>query len=60
MVVHLEDLLRRRMPLLILSKMTRGELQRLAQLTAKLLNWDKASLDKEIDYCWQKYLHTNF
>ncbi len=59
MVVHLEDLLRRRMPLLILSKMTRGELQRLAQLTAKLLNWDKASLDKEIDYCWQKYLHTN-
>ncbi len=59
MVVHLEDLLRRRMPLLILSKITRTELQRLAQLTAKLLNWDKASLDKEMDCCWQKYLHTN-
>ena len=40
MVVHLEDLLRRRLPLLILSKMAPAELQRLARIAAKALAWD--------------------
>ncbi len=37
MVVHLEDLLRRRLPLLILSKMTLVELQRLAEIAPQRL-----------------------
>ena len=41
MVVHLEDLLRRRLPLLLLSKMTSAELQRLAGIAAKALVWDE-------------------
>lgn len=47
MVVHLEDLLRRRMPLLILAKMTQSELRYLAELVAKTLDWDKATLNDE-------------
>ena len=56
MVVHLEDLLRRRMPLLILSKMAPTELERLAELVGSALNWDKATLNNEIHACSQKWL----
>lgn len=56
MVVHIEDLLRRRMPLLILSRMTPSELQRLAWLTAKELNWDADRVDFEVKSCEQKWL----
>ena len=51
MVVHLEDLLRRRLPLLILSKMTRAELQRLAGIAAKTLDWDDEKMNKERELC---------
>ena len=51
MVVHLEDLLRRRLPLLLLSKMTPAELQRLAGIAAKALVWDENRLKAERELC---------
>ena len=56
MVVHLEDLLRRRLPLLILSKMTPAELQRLAGIAAKALAWDDDRMNRERELCMQKWL----
>jgi glycerol-3-phosphate dehydrogenase len=53
MVVHLEDLLRRRLPLLILSKMAPAELQRLAGIAAKALAWDDGMMDRECGRCMQ-------
>lgn len=55
MVVHLEDLLRRRIPLLILAKMTRAELLYLAEITATTLGWDQATLNNELESCLQYY-----
>lgn len=49
MVVYLEDLLRRRIPLLILVKMTQAELHYLAEITARTLGWDQATLNNELD-----------
>ncbi len=51
MVVHLDDLLRRRMPLLILSKLTNAELQTIARAVAPTLGWDEATLHREIENC---------
>lgn len=56
MVVHLEDLLRRRMPLLILAKMTSGELKQLAGIAAKALDWDDDKVNNELDICTRKWL----
>jgi glycerol-3-phosphate dehydrogenase len=56
MVVHLEDLLRRRLPLLILSKMTPAELQRLAEIAAKALAWEDDVMNMERELCMQKWL----
>jgi glycerol-3-phosphate dehydrogenase len=56
MVVHLEDLLRRRIPVLILSKMTQTELRRLAEITANTLDWDSATLNNELEICARKWL----
>ncbi|MCK9397835.1 MAG: glycerol-3-phosphate dehydrogenase/oxidase [Methylobacter sp.] len=54
MVVHLDDLLRRRIPLLILAKMTEGELRYLAEITARTLGWDEVALNAEFEMCAQK------
>ncbi|MDO9267540.1 MAG: glycerol-3-phosphate dehydrogenase/oxidase [Methylobacter sp.] len=54
MVVHLEDLLRRRIPLLILVKMTQSELRYLAEMTARTLGWDEATLNNECGMCIKK------
>jgi glycerol-3-phosphate dehydrogenase len=54
MVMHLDDLLRRRIPLLILAKITPDELNNLAQSTAKILAWDAKKTDDEIKRCLQK------
>ena len=51
MVVHLDDVLRRRMPLLILSRFSEDMLQRLAQRVAGLLGWDDARMQQEIARC---------
>ncbi|MGZ4955552.1 MAG: FAD-dependent oxidoreductase [Methylobacter sp.] len=54
MIVHLEDLLRRRIPLLILAKMTRSELRYLAELAARTLDWNESTLDDEYATCVTK------
>lgn len=51
MAVHLDDLLRRRLPLLILTKLTHHQLQRIALQAASVLQWnDKRVLD-EMERC---------
>jgi glycerol-3-phosphate dehydrogenase len=55
MVVHLEDLLRRRVPLLILAKMTLAELRHIAEIVAATLSWDEATLNSEVEMCIEKY-----
>ena len=44
MVIHLDDLLRRRIPLLILAKLDESALRRLAELVAPALRWDAATI----------------
>lgn len=51
MVVHLDDLLRRRMPLIILNKMNYSELRRLAVLVAAILGWDDSMIEREVAAC---------
>lgn len=51
MVVHLEDLLRRRLPLLILSKSTPFEFQSLTGIAAKALAWDDDRIKEERELC---------
>lgn len=51
MVVHLDDLLRRRMPLLILAKLTESELGLIAQAVAGILGWDEARSKQEVERC---------
>jgi glycerol-3-phosphate dehydrogenase len=51
MVVHLDDLLRRRMPLLILAKLSEDDLRRIAAMIAKALGWDEARVDREVETC---------
>jgi glycerol-3-phosphate dehydrogenase len=47
MVVNLEDLLRRRMPLLILAKLDESELEKIARAVAKVMSWDEARMMQE-------------
>ncbi|KAF0206349.1 MAG: glycerol-3-phosphate [Gallionellaceae bacterium] len=51
MVVYLDDLLRRRMPLLILAKLTESELGLIAQAVAEILGWDEAKSKQEVGRC---------
>lgn len=53
MVVHLDDLLRRRMPLLILAQLDERMLQNIALGVAGVLGWDQGALDREILRCRQ-------
>jgi glycerol-3-phosphate dehydrogenase len=48
MVVHLDDLFRRRMPLLILAKLNEGELLKIAEKISAILGWDEASVKQEL------------
>ncbi|MEO8332402.1 MAG: glycerol-3-phosphate dehydrogenase/oxidase [Gallionella sp.] len=54
MVVCLDDLLRRRMPLLILANLTADTLRRIAETVAPLLGWDEDSINREIETCRQR------
>lgn len=56
MVFHLEDLLRRRIPLLILYRMTKTELHQFAEICAKTLNWNQDTLEQEVKSCAEKWL----
>ena len=51
MVVHLDDLLRRRMPLLILARLDSETIQRLADLVAPELGWDGDGVAQEVAAC---------
>lgn len=48
MVIHLEDLLRRRMPLSILARITDDKLHRIANIVAPVLKWDEETINREI------------
>jgi glycerol-3-phosphate dehydrogenase len=56
MVVHLDDLLRRRLPLLILAKMTESELRDIAGIVAPIMAWDQRAVNSEVQRCVEKYL----
>ncbi len=51
MALHLSDLLRRRMPVLILARLSVAELRHLAQLVAPVLGWDAAMIEQEVGAC---------
>ena len=51
MAVHLDDILRRRVPLLILTKMTPAVLNRIVDRIAGILHWDSARCEQEISRC---------
>lgn len=60
MAVHLDDLLRRRMPLLILAKLDESELHRLAETVANTMGWDEAAIAREIEACRGAIHHAHF
>ncbi|HBZ29935.1 MAG TPA: glycerol-3-phosphate dehydrogenase/oxidase [Nitrosomonas nitrosa] len=51
MVVHLDDLLRRRIPLLILAKLTEADLRQIITKISDILSWDEARCVQEIVRC---------
>ncbi len=51
MALHLSDLLRRRMPLLILAKLSSDEVRHLAEFVAPELGWDAARIEQEVEAC---------
>ena len=51
MVTHLDDLLRRRVPLLILAQLNHDTLKNLAEKIAVVLNWDDETMRQEIQTC---------
>ncbi len=54
MAVHLDDLLRRRMPLLILARLPESTLRRIAETVAPAMGWDEAAVAFEIEACRQR------
>jgi len=53
MVTNLDDLLRRRMPLLILAKFSESTLRRLAETVADTMGWDETAIASEVAACRQ-------
>lgn len=51
MALHLNDLLRRRMPLMILTRLSAAEVLHLAELVAPAMGWDEASVVQEVEAC---------
>ncbi len=56
MVIHLEDLLRRRLPLLILAKLTENELQQIAQRVAATMHWDATRTHQEVERSCKQWI----
>ena len=54
MTFHLEDLLRRRMPLLILAKLSEDTLRRLARTVAATMGWDEIAISREVVSCLKR------
>lgn len=55
MVVHLDDLLRRRIPIMILTTYDHHELLHITELAALILGWDHATMTDEINRCISKW-----
>jgi glycerol-3-phosphate dehydrogenase len=51
MALHLSDLLRRRMPLMILTQLDEAEMRHLAELVAPAMGWDEARVTQEVEAC---------
>jgi glycerol-3-phosphate dehydrogenase len=51
MALHLSDLLRRRMPLLILARLSATQLRHLAVLVAPTMGWDADRVERELENC---------
>lgn len=51
MALHLSDLLRRRMPLLILAQLSLAEVHHLAELVAPVMGWDSDRVMQEAEAC---------
>lgn len=49
MAVHLDDLLRRRMPLLILAQLSVTKLRELAEMVAPAMGWDNTAIGREVE-----------
>lgn len=56
MVIHLDDLLRRRLPILILTKLTSAQLLAIAERVARTLQWEDTRLHQEIERCRQQWI----
>ena len=54
MAIHLDDLLRRRMPLTILAKLDESALRFVAEAVAPEMGWDEAALNREIEACLRR------
>jgi len=53
MVIHLHDLLRRRMPLLVLARLSENDLYRIAATVSPVMGWDEGAVKREVDSCRQ-------
>ena len=51
MALHLSDLLRRRMPLMILARLSEAEVRHLAELVAPAMGWDEDRVTQEAEAC---------
>ena len=51
MALHLSDLLRRRMPLMILTHLSEAEVRHLAELVAPAMGWDDDRVTLEVEAC---------
>lgn len=55
MAIRLEDILRRRMPLLILKKLTRSDLKKLADKVGDALGWHHERTRQEFENCAEQW-----
>ena len=56
MAIHLDDLLRRRLPLLILTKLTENKLRQIAIRIASTMSWDDAKIYQEVERCRKQWI----
>ena len=56
MIIHLDDLLRRRLPLLILARLTENQIWQIALRVADAINWDEARLQQEVEHCCKQWV----
>ena len=54
MVMHLDDLLRRRMPMLILARLSEAVLMHIAETVATVMEWDETAVSREVACCFQR------